>query len=1578
MQTPVGQNWLAQQVTSRLSRDLQSHLSIKNASIGLLSFNKLDLEGVLMEDQKKDTLLYAGKFQVRITDWFFFRKNAVLKYIGLQDAIIKINRKDSIWNYQYLANYFGSSDTSVKQEAGIQFNLQKILMNNVSFIKKDEWYGNDMVAKIGLLALNANELSVSKKIINIASLHLTNPYFSILDYKGFDTSFAYPGSTTIIDSIDKKNTPDWKFSLGNIKITNGRFRLDKGNYKATSAYFDGQHIDFSNIDGTLKNLGWTKDTIKGALDLSLRERSGFQIKSIKANTTIHPKAMVFENLRLITNKSIIGDYFSMQYKDIRSMDNFLHAVTLDANFNRASVSSDDIAFFAPELKNWKKNIKLEGRVKGSVDALASEDLEIWAGNNTYVHGALSLVGLPNINETLINIEAQELRTTYSDAVSFIPSIRSVVKPNLSKLTYVRFKGNYTGFINDFVTYGTLQTNLGNLQTDLNLKFPASGIAQYSGTVSTAGFQLGQFISSPELGIVDFHGAIKGKGFKWLTLDMNIDGLIHHIGYNGYTYKDITAKGTLKNRLFNGDFIMKDPNANLHLTGLIDLRGKEPVFNVSATVAHADLKALQITNQNIVLQGDFNLNMVGSTLSNMIGSASIRNASLLNNGNKLSFDSLVVTSNYVNGIKKFKASSNEFDATLVGDFNLKNLPDAFTLFLSRYYPAYINPPSNVQPQAFTFDITTGSVDDYIKLVDSNLTGFNNSHLAGSLNVGANTMSLDADIPEFSFKQYHFSDIKLKGAGDFQKLILNGQALNATIGDSLRFGQTNFTIHASGDTSDVSVITTANQAINQANVSAQVRTYSDGLSIIFNPSSFVLSNKTWSIEKGGLLNFRKNTILEGQVKLRESNQEIRMYTELSPIGSWNNLHIDLSNINLGDISPFLVKSNRIEGLVSGAAVIEDPQNKFNITAHLHTEELRLDNDSIGQVETSLNYNNKTGILSGLGNNLNAEHHIDFDMALHFKDSTNLSEDRITLRPTNFELKYLNRYLGDLFSNIQGYVSGTVDILGKGSNQQFLAKAQLRDASLKVNFTQVTYKIDDTRFELRRDTIDLNNIRVRDRFGNTALIKGNITHKAFQDMNFDVEVQTESRQMELLNTTYNDNQQFYGRALGSGSFVLVGPQSDVLMNIDAKASQTDSSFITLPPSKSRETGQANFMVERKYGREMNKLDYQQTTANLKYDIHIDANPLVNIEVILDELTGDAIKARGNGDLRISAGTSTPLTINGRYDIAEGNYLFTFQSFLKKPFILKKGANNFIQWDGDPYGARINLEAVYTAEKVSFAPLTSSLLSSITGVGGSIPNGFRDDVNVVATLTGNLFHPAFSFKLEFPSNNAIYNNPGIAFALQQIEKNQNELNKQVTYLIVFNSFTPYENSSNAGFNPFGEFTYNTISGLFFGEVNKRINQLLSKILRNNNLTFNFTGSLYNRNLIESNSRGGFNINQSNLNLSLGKSFFNDRATFTVGGTFDVPIQSNIQQNIRLFPDVTVDITLNKTGSIKATFFYREDINYLGGVANNGLSTKRYGSSLSYGREFNTIGELLNKKRYKRKHPLADQALPADSTSSH
>src|SRR5262245_50135293 len=116
----------------------------------------MKLEGVLVEDHQHDTLLYAGELQVRLTDWFFFKKNIELKYIGLQDAVIHLQRTDSVWNYQFMVDYFSTPPSTRKKEGGdLELQLKKLDFKNVVLRKKDGWRGEDQLLYLGGLDLDA-------------------------------------------------------------------------------------------------------------------------------------------------------------------------------------------------------------------------------------------------------------------------------------------------------------------------------------------------------------------------------------------------------------------------------------------------------------------------------------------------------------------------------------------------------------------------------------------------------------------------------------------------------------------------------------------------------------------------------------------------------------------------------------------------------------------------------------------------------------------------------------------------------------------------------------------------------------------------------------------------------------------------------------------------------------------------------------------------------------------------------------------------------------------------------------------------------------------------------------------------------------------------------------------------------------------------------------------------------------------------------------------------------------------------------------------------------------------------------
>src|SRR5258706_3052274 len=157
------------------------------------------------------------------------------------------------------------------------------------------------------------------------------------------------------------------------------------------------------------------------------------------------------------------------------------------------------------------------------------------------------------------------------------------------------------------------------------------------------------------------------------------------------------------------------------------------------------------------------------------------------------------------------------------------------------------------ESFSFDFTTQYVDDYIKLVDSSLSGFNNSHIYGTLNTANNELVLNADVPQFAFKRYNFDDVKLTARGNRDSLSLSGGAANINISDSVNIPLALFRVRARNDSSKVMITTGTNQAINQASLNAEVLTYNNGVKIEFDRSSFTVNDKTWAIDENGELEF-----------------------------------------------------------------------------------------------------------------------------------------------------------------------------------------------------------------------------------------------------------------------------------------------------------------------------------------------------------------------------------------------------------------------------------------------------------------------------------------------------------------------------------------------------------------------------------------------------------------------------------------------------------------------------------------------------------------------------------------------------
>lgn len=1550
IQTEPVQNFIIGKITTGLSKELKTEVSIQHVSFSF--FDRLDLNGTLIRDHEKDTLLYAGALKIRLTDWFFMRNKIDLTYIGLEDAIIKQQRKDSVWNFQFLIDYFSgppSKDTS----KGIALNLDKLDLKNVTYIKNDEWVGQKMIVKTGSLLLDAEKIDLNNGILFINTLDLDKPYLSIENFDGKRPETSDYGSSEK-DTGLIFNPGDMLVKVKIIKISNGYF----GNFKrgdiSESGKFDGANIRANKLNGTIENFSFIKDTIRAKINLAADDRSGFQLKKLNADFKFTPHTMEFAKLDLRTNKSRISDYYAMHYKNFNEdMGHFIENVTIDSHMKNAEISSDDIAFFAPALSSWKRQFILNGKANGRVNDFKVTDFFLRADNNTYASGELSVKGLPQNDKTFITLNNARVQTNNNEIAFLYPPVKTINDPNLTALGNIIFQGNLTGTLQSFTAKGNMSSNLGGMYTNLTMRFPKKAEPLYNGDIETQQFDLGKFINVPSLGRVSFKGAIDGTSFSLEKIKTTLDGDFSSLEFNGYAYTDLHFNGTIEKKKFNGDFKAGDPNFDFTSNIEVDLSGAKPKVNVLGDLATANLKKLNLTKDNFQLTGLFDLNFEGGNIDEFLGSAKILNASLLHDTTKLSFDSLSLNSVLHDNTKDLSIESNEFNILVSGKFNILDLPNSFQLFLSRYYPSYINPPSkNPTDQNFRVTINTRNIDKYASLLDPKLSGLSNMQLVGGVNTYDTSFFAEADIPFAQYDKYKFENLDLDGKGNLDNLELKGTLGNVFIGDSTFFPETKFNIQSSSDHSVVHISTKANAVLNDADLNADVYTMEDGVRINFRPSSFILNDKKWNLEKQGNILIKQNFASAENVKFTQGFQEISIETEENDAGNQSNLIVKLKDLNLGDVLPFFMTRPKLEGLANGNIYLRDFYGSFHADADIRAEQFRMDDDSVGIVNIKADYTNATGKANYQILSENDKYNFSAEGFYLTKDSTG-SPLHNTFHFHGTKINLLNEFLDGIFSNVTGYATGDLTWLGDFNSPQLLGKVLLKDAGLTVKYTQVRYTVDSAIFNFKENGIDFGQFTLHDMYKNSGIARGVLYERGFKNMSYDFDLST--NKLLLLDTKPKDNQQFYGRAIGKATLSLKGPQEDMRMNIIGEAN--DTTHIYIPTSNNKESADADFIIFKEYGTEIKPVEIGDKTK-LSIDMDLTATNKAQIDVILDELTGDIIKATGNGRLRIRVPASGNITMNGRYNIEQGKYDFNFQSLVKRPFLLLPDANNYIEWNGNPYDATINIDAQYTAKNVSLGDLVNN-----TGLnlGGAV-QGYKNDVYVIAQLRNKLTRPDISFKLDFLQGSAIKNDPAFNIFLGKLQSDDNEMLKQVTWLIVFGSFSPY--GELAGTGSFERTGINTISQKISEQVNKMVSNLLSKITGDKSLQFDVNTSTYSSSQLYGSGNTN-SLDRQQVNLKLSQSLLNGKVIIVFGGGFDFNIGSASavsSGNFQWLPDISVQIILSqnfaKGSKIKAIVFNKSSLDVSTGIIGR---RNRQGVSLTYTRDFENFRDLFGGGKQKK-----------------
>ncbi len=1555
--TPV-QNFLVRQVSHTLSRQLHTRVEVQHVDFKL--FNKFIIDGAYVADLQGDTLLYTKKLTVNVTNFFFLKNKTVLYYVGLDGATVNLIRAphDSTWNFQFIADAFAKPDKGEKGQLP-NIDIRKIDIKGISVNQIDGWKGKNMHISADRILINAKKIDPRKHQLLVNNIQLDHPLFVLEKYQWTEPDTpeppAVPDTLAPEEGADSLqwNTDNWQIQIGKIKLNKGAFALNDKEANHIEPGFDPQHIAFYDINGSLDSAHFDKDSVICRLNITAKERSGLQVKKLSGRFKMSPVTIEVSDMDLVTNRSHLKDYFALQFNEFDDLSDFVTKVTMRGHFTDARVSSDDIGFFAPPLKAWKKDFTVNGLAYGTLDQLRGEELEIKAGASSSFDGSFSMTGLPDINNTFIDIKAKKLSTSGRDIQKFIPVLSQAKGINLDSLSYLNFNGNIVGFIYDFVAYGNFASNLGNIRSDINLKYgPAHQVPIYSGSLSSGGFALGTFLNQDQVGNIAFNVKIKGSGFTLAQGNAEVNGQIKQLEFKNYPYHNIQLEGTFQKKLFQGQVQIADSNLALDFKGSIDFNDSLPQFDFNSEVYKSDLLALNLTTDSISFSGKLGMDFKGNSLNDFLGEARLYDIQLFKNKVRVAFDTLVVNSFKDSADSKWLTlQGNEISGYIHGKYDLIHLPDVILLFLSRYFPDKIRPPEERGiKEEFSFALQLGDLDSAIHSFVPELTGLNEGQLTGRINTLQDSLILNLDIAHSGYKNFRFNDIHLRSTGTVNQLKNNLEIGELYHSDSLLFPMTRIETTTYQDTSLISLNTAGTKALNQANIKIRFITLADGYRIKILNSAINLNGKDWHITPENEFLLKKDKIAVSHFNIFHNNQSITL-TSADSSGEKNTFLVNLNNLYIEDFSRFFIPGVLLEGIANAKITVEDPLGEMKVDGALMVSQLWVNDDSVGLVKAAATYDKKQELVGWrLNKTDHPENSFSGEGEMGVGPENNKLQGVFILNHTDIHV--LNSFITDYLSDLHGTATGKVQLEGSRGQPELQGNIKLDSVDLEVNYTKVRYTFNNETIRFSPGKIELGSITLNDQAGRTGILSGEITHHHFDDLFFNIAMNTQA--LQLLHTTKVDNPVYYGDAVASGKIDFTGPLSNMQMAINVTPEK--NTHIVLPLTDEEDIGKHDFIVFKQYGKELKATRPEHEKVNLTVKLNANMNPNAQIDVIVDPASGDHITARGNGALQINVDLKGDFQMYGNYAITEGSYIFSFKGLLSRVFAINQGST--ISWNGDPSNANINITAIYHVPGgANLSNLVSGETSALAGLDEKDRKLLqqREKIDVYLILKNSLMHPDITYDIRIPEA-SISASSLVMTRLQQIRQNPNLLINQVAALLAAGQFIPINTGNTSsellrasGLSSAGQWVSSQLNGV--------LNNLLGDQLSNLGLSFSMNYNAYS-------TAGNYgDIQRNDVQFNVSKNLFNNRVQVDVGPSVNWG-RSNTPQayNSSYFAgDFRFEYLITPDGRVRFIAFSRSNYDVL---LNQNLT--RSGIGISYTRRFDQLHELFLNKQEKKQRDSA------------
>ncbi len=1250
---------------------------------------------------------------------------------------------------------------------------------------------------------------------------------------------------------------------------------------------------YQNIYGKMQNFSVKGADLAGNVrDLQFTDLNGLQVTNMATDFSYSKTKMQFLNTHLQTLTSDIKADLIMDYEE-GDLSDFSNKVVLTASIPHATISLKDAKFFYKEL-GTKDIIHFSSNIKGTLNNFLIENLKMKSDQRAVIRGNIRFINSFNTEKGFQLIaDIKHLESNRKQLTGLLPNVLGKTLPeSFNLLGHFTLSGHSHITNKNINAKLNMQTAIGAIQSDLQItNIDNIGQASYQGSVSLRDLKLGELIGNPQVGYFSFDTDVQGKGFSLEHLNTKINGKVLKHQYKGYTYENIAVEGTVKDKLFSGIIKADDPNLKFDFSGLADLSKKRYKFDFSAQIKHAEFNKLNLFKRDSIsiLNGDIKMAMIGNTLENMVGFVQFNNTTYTNQTQAYHFKDFNIISTVLDSVQTLKINSKDIiNGRLKGKFKYKDLSklaqNAFGSIYTNYRSFELDFNQHLD---FQFKIYNQLVAVFFPAIELGA----NTSIRGKINAKNNEFKLTFRSPELLVYDNYIEKIRLQI--DNKNPLFNTQLsaskietkhytiadidlVNITLNDSLRF-RTEF---KGGKHLKDKYSLAFYHTIDEKNQSILGFQKSD---LRINGHDWILNPHKDAKNKISL-DHVTNTITYHDFLLKSDEQELLFYGEQQGV-EHQRFNIDLDRINLAHIIP-KVENFDIEGLINGGIWIEKKNNMYIPTADIQILDLyinkELQGDLIGEIKGAAS-NKKYDI--DLYLEKEEEKHIAAKGVLNLKPKKPIID--IDIDFNHFQINVLNAIGAGVMENIRGSISGQSSLKGLLVNPEFSGEITLQDAGLFFPYINVDYSFkNNSKILLNNQSFLIDEATIFDSLHKTyGNLSGSISHNFFKKWFLDLHINTSN--LLAINTPEVENALFFGTGFLKGNASITGSTDNV--NISINGSSNPGTSITMPMSDLQTIETSNLIhFKTPENEEESSQSLQEKIAEryngVTMNFNLEVTPDAKLQIVIDQATGSSLQGVGTGNIQMDIDTKGTFNMYGNYTVHEGFYNFKYGAgIINKPFIVTRGGS--ISFNGDPYKAELDIEAVFSTKANPEAILTEYAGTR------------RIPVNLHTRLTGELFNSKQEFNIDIPDADL-----DLASELDFIlnDKDTGNMMIQFVSLLVTGSFFNEENILHTG-TSLGNQSITTITSA----VSNALLDVFSD--PDDKIQFGFDYMQGSKILSTENQLG----------LSMATRIGKNERIF-IDGEVNVPTGSESNSNIA--GNVTIELPLNKPETLRLKVFNQQN----------------------------------------------------------